>query len=82
MLISIIIPVYNVERFLSQCLDSVLNQSYDGDYEVICIDDGSTDGSPAILEEYAGTEVSVVHVIRGLGLLVVGTYGLSIATTG
>ena len=51
---SIIIPVYNVERYLSQCLDSVLNQSYDGDYEVICVDDGSTDGSPAILEEYAG----------------------------
>lgn len=53
MLISIIIPVYNVERYLSQCLDSVLNQSYDGDYEVICVDDGSTDGSSIILEKYA-----------------------------
>ena len=53
MKISIVIPVYNVEKYLSQCLDSVLNQSYDSDYEVICVDDGSTDGSSAILKEYA-----------------------------
>ena len=70
MLISIIIPVYNVERYLSQCLDSVLNQSYDGDYEVICVDDGSTDGSPAILEEYAGKSDKIKIIRqenRGLG---------------
>lgn len=67
---SIIIPVYNVERYLSQCLDSVLNQSYDGDYEVICVDDGSTDGSPAILEEYAGKNDKIKIIRqenRGLG---------------
>ena len=70
MLISIIIPVYNVERYLSQCLDSVLNQSYDGDYEVICVDDGSTDGSSAILEEYAGKNDKIKIIRqenRGLG---------------
>ena len=63
MLISIIIPVYNVERYLSQCLDSVLNQSYGGDYEVICVDDGSTDGSPAILKEYA-SKSDKIKIIR------------------
>ena len=53
MKISIVIPVYNVEKYLSRCLDSVLNQSYDSDYEVICVDDGGADGSSAILKEYA-----------------------------
>jgi glycosyltransferase involved in cell wall biosynthesis len=50
--ISVIIPVYNTEKYLSQCLDSVLAQTFD-DFEVICVNDGSTDGSLAILEEYA-----------------------------
>ena len=49
---SIIIPVYNVEPYLRQCLDSVLAQTF-GDWEAICVNDGSTDGSAAILEEYA-----------------------------
>ena len=51
MFISIIIPVYNVEQYLRECLDSVVSQSFD-DYEVVCINDGSSDGSLAILEEY------------------------------
>ena len=50
---SIIIPVYNVEKYLRECLESVLNQSFRGDYEVICVNDGSTDGSLAVLLEYA-----------------------------
>lgn len=49
---SIIIPVYNVESYLRECLDSVLNQTF-SDWEAICVNDGSTDGSAAILEEYA-----------------------------
>ena len=48
---SVIIPVYNVEQYLCDCLDSIVAQSYH-DYEVICVNDGSTDGSLAILEEY------------------------------
>lgn len=48
---SIIIPIYNVEPYLRQCLDSVLQQSYAG-YEMICINDGSTDNSLSILQEY------------------------------
>ena len=50
--VSVIIPVYNVEEYLRQCLDSVVNQTLK-DIEMICIDDGSTDESAAILKEYA-----------------------------
>ena len=49
--ISIIIPVYNGEKHLNECLDSVINQTYE-DIEIICVDDGSTDSSPKILEKY------------------------------
>ena len=50
--ISVIIPVYNVEKFLKRCLDSVLAQTFQ-DFEVICVNDGSTDKSGEILESYA-----------------------------
>ena len=50
--VSIVIPVCNVERYLRECLDSVVNQTLK-DLEIICVDDGSTDGSVGILEEYA-----------------------------
>lgn len=49
--ISIIIPVYNVEKYLAECLDSCINQTLE-DIEIICVDDCSTDGSYEILEEY------------------------------
>ena len=50
-LISVIIPIYNMEQYLARCLDSVLNNSY-RNLEVICIDDGSKDRSLEILREY------------------------------
>jgi len=50
--ISVIIPVYNTEKYLRECLDSVLNQIFQ-DFEIICINDGSTDNSLQILNEYA-----------------------------
>lgn len=53
--ISIIIPVYNVENYLSQCLDSVINQTLN-DIEIICINDGSTDNSLSILKDYANKD--------------------------
>ncbi|MCR4662928.1 MAG: glycosyltransferase [Endomicrobiaceae bacterium] len=50
--ITIIIPVYNVEKYLKQCLDSIINQTFK-DFECICVNDGSTDNSLQILQEYA-----------------------------
>ena len=52
---SIIIPVYNVENYLRKCLDSIVAQTFN-DFEVICINDGSTDNSLAILNEYANKD--------------------------
>lgn len=53
--ISVIIPVYNVEKYLPQCLDSITQQTFK-DIEIICINDGSLDNSPAILEEYSNKD--------------------------
>ena len=61
-MISLIIPVYNVELYLSQCLDSILNQTY-SDFEVILINDGSKDNSGNICDKYAEVDsrVRVIH---------------------
>lgn len=53
--VSVIVPVYNSEKYLSQCLESIGNQSY-GDIEIICINDGSTDESAEILNKYASKD--------------------------
>lgn len=53
--LSVLVPIYNAEPFLRQCLDSLLGQTM-GDLEVLCINDGSTDGSAAILDEYAAKD--------------------------
>ena len=52
MFLSFVVPVYNAERYLSECLDSLLAQDI-SDYEIICVNDGSRDASPEILEQYA-----------------------------
>ncbi len=57
-LVSVIIPVYNVAPYLRQCLDSICNQTLK-DIEIILVDDGSTDESPAILQEYADTDARI-----------------------
>ena len=54
-LVSVIIPVYNVEKYLRKCLDSICSQTLE-DIEIICIDDGSTDSSHDILNEYADND--------------------------
>jgi glycosyltransferase involved in cell wall biosynthesis len=60
--ISIIVPVYNVEKYLPQCLDSILAQTFT-DFELICVNDGSTDRSGKILDEYAAKDarIKVIH---------------------
>jgi len=65
-LISIIIPVYNVEDYLARCLESILFQSFK-DFEVLLIDDGSTDGSGKICDAYAqnDTRIRVIHKVNG-----------------
>lgn len=62
--ISVTVPVYNVEKYLIRCLNSILHQSFDLNYEVICVDDGSTDSSPVILEAFAQKYPDKVKVIR------------------
>ena len=60
--VSILIPIYNVEKYLHQCLGSVINQTLE-DIEIICINDGSTDNSPAIINEFASkdTRIKVIN---------------------
>ncbi len=66
--ISVLIPVYNAERFLAECLDSVLAQTY-GDFEIICADDASTDNSLNMLRQYASRDnrVHILHNARNAG---------------
>lgn len=64
--VSVIIPVYNVEKYLRQCLDSVVGQTLQ-DIEIICVNDSSTDGSLAILEEYAAKDSRIQVVTQPNG---------------
>lgn len=60
-LISIIVPVFNAEEYLAQCLDSILNQTY-RDLEILCINDGSCDGSIGILKKYKNRDSRIVII--------------------
>lgn len=62
-LISVIIPVYNVEQYLSQCLDSILEQTYQN-LELVCVNDGSPDRSSDILEKYAAKDERILVVTQ------------------
>lgn len=77
---SIIIPVYNAEKYLSQCVNSILTQSY-SDFEVILVDDGSPDSSPQQCNQYlqADHRVKVIHKSNG-GQSDARNAGLDIAT--
>lgn len=65
-MLSVIIPVYNVENYLNECLDSVTSQTLD-DMEIICIDDGSTDNSPDILKEYSKKDKRIKIITKENG---------------
>lgn len=78
--ISVIIPVYNVEKYLAECLTSVVNQTFK-DIEIICVNDGSTDNSPMILEEFAQKD-SRIKIINqeNQGLAAARNTGIEVAT--
>lgn len=77
--VSVIIPVYNVAPYLRQCLDSVINQTLE-DIEIICIDDGSSDGSLHILNEYAANDNRIIVLKQeNLGAGAARNKGLKIA---
>ena len=77
-LISIIIPVYNVEQYLGKCLDSVISQTYKN-LEIILVDDGSTDNSGKICDEYAlkDNRIKVIHK-KNAGVSIARNTGLNI----
>lgn len=79
--ISIIVPCYNVEKYLRQCLDTLVNQTFT-DIEIICIDDKSTDGTLSILHEYAKSYPKILHVIAAetnCGLSATRNRGIEVA---
>ena len=59
--VSIIVPVYNVERYLDRCVYSLMNQTLE-DIEIILVDDGSPDKCPQMCDEYAKKEIGRAHV--------------------
>ena len=65
-LISVIVPIYNVQDYLKRCVDSILHQTY-RNLEIILVDDGSTDECPLICDQYAKQEkrIRVIHKING-----------------
>ncbi len=79
MLLSVIIPIYNVEKYIRECFDSIIAQRFD-DIEFICIDDGSVDGSGSICDEYAQIDKRfVVRHIVNKGVAAARNFGLSLA---
>ena len=77
--LSVVIPVYNVEKYLKQCVDSVLGQTF-SDFELILVDDGSTDGSGGICDAYAKADprVNVVHT-KNQGVVTARRTGVNLA---
>lgn len=77
--ISIIMPVYNGERFLREAIESVLNQQFDGTFELLISDDQSTDGTAAILAGYVAAQPDVIKVFYNLNNLGCSSNSISIA---
>lgn len=75
-IISVVVPVYNVEKYLNRCIDSILNQTF-SDFELILVDDGSPDNCGKICDEYAikDKRIHVIHKVNG-GLSEARNYGI------
>ena len=79
-LISVIVPVYNTEKYLRKCLDSICGQTY-RNLEIICVNDGSPDNSATILEEYAARDERIkVLTQANAGLAAARNAGLAFAS--
>lgn len=78
---TIIIPIYNVEKYLPECVESAINQTYPY-IKIVLVDDGSTDSSGKICDEYAqiDSRITVIHKLNG-GVSDARNAGLSIAGT-
>ncbi len=79
-MLSVIVPVYNAEAFLVRCLDSLLNQDVE-DYEIVCVNDGSTDKSGSILKEYKNAYPQVLTLVEqdNQGLPAARNAGMAVA---
>lgn len=78
--ISVIIPVYNTERYLHRCLDSIINQTYKN-LEIICINDGSSDNSLDILREYEKNDTRITVITqKNSGLSAARNLGMAYST--
>lgn len=79
-IISVIVPIYNVELYLRQCVDSLINQTY-REFEIVLVDDGSSDGCPNLCDEYAAIDsrIKVIHKKNG-GLVSARKAGLDYST--
>lgn len=80
-LISFVVPVYNVEKYLDECVNSLINQTQPNNYEIILVDDGSPDNCPKICDEYAKQDnrIKVIHKPNG-GLVSARKAGANIAS--
>lgn len=78
--ISVIVPVYNVEQYLEECIESIINQDYEN-LEIILINDGSTDSSPQICERYAEKDNRIIFINQeNAGVSAARNKGLDVAT--
>lgn len=78
--VSVVVPIYNSEMFLPKCLDSIVNQTLE-DIQIICVDDGSTDSSGAIIDNYASKDSRIVVLHRtNAGYGAAMNAGISVAT--
>lgn len=77
-LVSVIVPAYNVEKYLAPCLDSILNQTF-SDFEIIIIDDGSTDRTPEVISKYSLDPRIRSHTQQNSGISVARNQGLKMS---
>ncbi len=77
-LVSVVVPCYNIEKYVEKCIDSILNQTYEN-LEIILVDDGATDNTGKILDKIKDKRVKVIHQ-KNAGLSAARNSGLKIAT--